>query len=156
MNTKGIISRIQINAIYLGVAVLLVLSLIGFMIENDYFWKRASEVRILTGADNSMAVGLQVAREPKIVMMGLVMITIKYSIAVAVVLKFTRQFYFLNSVIFGLVGVFLSTIALALWNIKAIIDYPWITCLEVTVALTVCAAFGIVVQSTYKQVTDAT
>jgi hypothetical protein len=156
MNTQDIISKIQIKALYLGVAVLLVLSLISFMIGNHFFWKRVSEVRMLTGAGSSMEVGLQVIREPRILMMNLLMISIKYAIAVAVVLKFTRQFYFLNSVSFGLVGVFLLTIVLAFWNIKEIIDYPGITCLEVAVAITVCAAAGFAVQLISKRKTDAT
>jgi hypothetical protein len=56
MNTKDIISKIQIKALYLGVAVLLVLSLISFMIGNHFFWKRVSEVRMLTGAGSRLKI----------------------------------------------------------------------------------------------------
>jgi hypothetical protein len=92
MNNKVIISKMQLKALYLGVAVLAILSIISFMIENHLFWIRVSEVRLLTGANNSMDVALKVVREPKTIIMSLLAIGIKYSMAVAVVLKFTSTF----------------------------------------------------------------
>jgi hypothetical protein len=63
-----------------------------FIVESHYFWKRVAEVRMLTGAANSFQVGETVARKPKIIIMGLLGICIKYSIAVYIFLRGVRQF----------------------------------------------------------------
>jgi uncharacterized membrane protein YbaN (DUF454 family) len=145
-NTKGIISKLQFNALIVGLLVFAILSFILFMVESHYFWKRVAEVRMLTGAANSFQVGETVAREPKIVIMGLLAICIKYSIAVYFFLRRIRQFILKNAVVFGVVAIVLTNIINALWNIKTIVDYPWITFLEVTVALIVCVIIGYFMQ----------
>ncbi len=155
-NNKGIMSKIQVNALIIGLLVLTVLSLISSIIESHYFWSRVSELRMLTGADNSFEVGEKVAREPRIVIMGLLTICIRYSIAVYIVLRGIRQFILTNAVVFGLVAVVLTNIFNALWNIKTIADYPWITLLEVMAALIICTVIGYFMQLKVKKTNEAT
>ncbi len=155
-NIKGIISKVQFDALIVGLLIFAILSFILFLVESHYFWRRVAEVRMLTGAANSFQVGETVAREPKIVIMGLLAICIKYSIAVYIVLRGVRQFILTNAVVFGVVAIVLTNIINSLWNIKSIVDYPWITLLEVMVAFIVCLFIGYFMQWKAKRTQDAT
>ncbi len=149
-------SKIHVNALIIGLLVLTALSLISLIIESHFFWSRVSELRMLTGASSSFEVGERVAREPKIVIMGLLIICVKYSIAVYIVVRGIRQFILTNALVFGLVAVALANIINAFWNIKTIVEYPWITLLEVTVALIICTVIGYFMQLKVKKTNEAT
>ncbi len=150
------LSKIQLRALVAGLLVLAILSLFFYLMESGYFWQRVVEVRMLTGANSSFEVAEKVAREPKMVLMGLLAICIKYAIASYIVLGGIRDFILTNAIVFGLVAVALANIINAFLNIRAIADYPWITLLEVMVALVVCTVIGYFMQLRVKKANEAT
>ena len=146
----------QINSLIVGLLVLAILSLLSNMVESHYFWKRVAEVRMLTGTNNSFEAAGEVATEPNTVIMGLLTICIRYSIAVYIALIGIRQSILTNAVLFGLVAVVLANIIKAFWGIGSVVNYPWITLLEVVVALIMCTVIGYFMQWKAKKSQDAT
>ena len=146
---KGIISKLHVNVLVTGFFVLVILSLITIMIESYYFWERVAEVRRLTGAVNSFEVGRKVAEEPKIIIVSLLAISIKFSIAVWIVLRGIRQYFITNAVAFGLVSLLCANCIKAIQNVETIVNQPWRALLEVIIPLFICIVAGFGAQLNY-------
>jgi hypothetical protein len=110
--------------------------------ENTMFWIEVGKIRQLTGETSSMEVASRILLDPEVLLRRFLLIVLKYGLSTSILIFKAKKTPIINALIFGTVTALISTSVLALWDIKNVLDYLFLTLSENICSIGTCLLVG--------------